>query len=788
MADAATGTAGDLNTDALQGADHAPRMLLVLTGSFTTVAVLLLPLAFAGQRYLQGEGRRAADGLLAAVAAYGTSFALGLWLADLAPRSMAGVLTPPVAGRMLVAGVTAPALGYLAPVVACMVTAGVAQRPRWAAGLTVLVGLDALTAVVGGYADALSVLLTLLIGWTVAYGTSYALGSPNARPTIEKLFVSLRQTGFQPTEAVRDPDTPPHGPHHYLVRQEDGLPELDVSVLDWEASAAGFFHRSWLRLRLRTAPQRRSLRSLRGALKQEALLSFAAQAAGVRTRRLLATTDLGPDAALAVYERLTGRTFDRLGAEELDGPRPGDALLADIWQQLQLLHTRRIAHRNLEPAALLIDRDHAVHLVNLEDGDIAAGDLALRMDVAQLLTTVALRVGPARAVASAFAVLGPDRVGSAVPLLQPLALSRSTRIAVKAYPGEPDGEPAPEPGGEPGVGRWDLLARIRDEILRAQPQAPVQPMRLERLRPRTLFSAVGGAVAGYYLLLQFLSKDDNPLTTLTQAQPGWIALAALAALLGYAAATMSFVGFVPERLNLPRATLLQLAGSFANLVAPSGLGGMTVNTRFLQRTGIAPRKAIASVGAGQAVGLVLHLLLLMVFGFLASGGYASSLAPSADLLTGLLVAAVLVMVAASIPVVRGWTAARLQPLFAGVVPRLLDLLQHPAKLAVGVVGQLLVSLTSIACLYSCALALGEHPGFAAVATATLIGGAIGAAAPTPGGIGGMETALSLALAQATGLPLATALTSVLLYRLLTFWLPVLPGWLALVWLQRRHAL
>ena len=35
---------------------------------------------------------------------------------------------------------------------------------------------------------------------------------------------------------------------------------------------------------------------------------------------------------------------------------------------------------------------------------------------------------------------------------------------------------------------------------------------------------------------------------------------------------------------------------------------------------------------------------------------------------------------------------------------------------------------------------------------------------------------------------AEALPPVLLFRVLTFWLPVLPGWLSLVWLQHRKAL
>jgi glycosyltransferase 2 family protein len=38
---------------------------------------------------------------------------------------------------------------------------------------------------------------------------------------------------------------------------------------------------------------------------------------------------------------------------------------------------------------------------------------------------------------------------------------------------------------------------------------------------------------------------------------------------------------------------------------------------------------------------------------------------------------------------------------------------------------------------------------------------------------------------AAGLPQHTAVPTVFLYRLLTFWLPLAPGWVALHWLKRE---
>jgi hypothetical protein len=57
---------------------------------------------------------------------------------------------------------------------------------------------------------------------------------------------------------------------------------------------------------------------------------------------------------------------------------------------------------------------------------------------------------------------------------------------------------------------------------------------------------------------------------------------------------------------------------------------------------------------------------------------------------------------------------------------------------------------------------------------------------TPGGLGVAEGTLSLALI-ATGLSAGQALAAVLLYRLASFWLVALAGWLVLLWLHRaRH--
>jgi uncharacterized protein (TIRG00374 family) len=118
--------------------------------------------------------------------------------------------------------------------------------------------------------------------------------------------------------------------------------------------------------------------------------------------------------------------------------------------------------------------------------------------------------------------------------------------------------------------------------------------------------------------------------------------------------------------------------------------------------------------------------------------------------------------------------------------RLADLLTRPTRLAQAVTGGLALNAAYIAALWCAVHAFHAPIGFSGAAVVYLTGAAIGSIAPTPGGLGAVEVALSTGLA-AIGVPSTAAVSGVLLFRLATFWLPVPLGWLALRLLQRHDA-
>jgi glycosyltransferase 2 family protein len=494
-------------------------------------------------------------------------------------------------------------------------------------------------------------------------------------------------------------------------------------------------------------------------LDHAALQSYASQAAGAPVPRLEAVTAVGPDAAALAYARIEGMTFSELGGALTDKD------LESAWRAIRTLHDADISHRALHAEHLLRDPNGGVWLLDPEEGSIGAGDVAERLDLAELLCTLAMLTDPDRAVASGRRVLGNARLAKALPVLQPVALTAVTRRAIKR--------------------RKDVLVTLRESLEELSPDGPVEAINVERLRPRTILTVIAGTVAAYILLIQLGQID---LVTLVTQANWWIAgIALLLSAATYVGAAMSVEGFVPERLNFLRTMQAQLAASFATLVSPPTLGAVGVNVRYLQRNGVHPALAAASIGVSQIMAFVMHLLLVIGFGVIAGTQQDLSVSPPAwAVVIGVIFVVVLVSVF-FIPWTRRWAQQRVRPILSQVGPRLLTLAQTPSKLITGIGGFLVLNLGYCLCLLACVRAFGGGGEWAAICVVYLVGATVGQVAPTPGGLGAVEAALTAGLAG-VGVDGGIALSAVLLFRIFTFWLPTIPGWFSFNDLIKRGML
>ena len=149
-----------------------------------------------------------------------------------------------------------------------------------------------------------------------------------------------------------------------------------------------------------------------------------------RTPALRAFATADPNGYVLAYEAIEGRSLDRLDPSEVS-----DAVLAAIWDLVGQLRDHRVAHRDLRLAnTFLVDDGHA-WLIDFGFSEVAASDLLLANDVAELMASSSVYVGAERAVTNAAASVDRSTLADAHDRLHPWALSGATRTALKARPG-----------------------------------------------------------------------------------------------------------------------------------------------------------------------------------------------------------------------------------------------------------------------------------------------------------------------------------------------------------------
>jgi uncharacterized membrane protein YbhN (UPF0104 family) len=186
------------------------------------------------------------------------------------------------------------------------------------------------------------------------------------------------------------------------------------------------------------------------------------------------------------------------------------------------------------------------------------------------------------------------------------------------------------------------------------------------------------------------------------------------------------------------------------------------------------------VQVSQFVVTVLLLVGLVIF----TGSGALVELPSPAVLITLAGVALAVVATLLVPPVRRWGLGFVGPRLRQVWPRLAQMLSHPGRLALGVAGNLIMTLGYIIALWCCLVAFGESLSLVDIALVNLVGNAIGALIPTPGGLGGVEGALTAGL-TAGGVPATIAFSATILYRLCTYWGRVPIGWVAMRYLERK---
>jgi undecaprenyl-diphosphatase len=228
---------------------------------------------------------------------------------------------------------------------------------------------------------------------------------------------------------------------------------------------------------------------------------------------------------------------------------------------------------------------------------------------------------------------------------------------------------------------------------------------------------------------------------------------------------------------------VQVACSFANRVTPAGTGGLGLNERYLERRGIGRSTAIGAVSANALAGALVHFVgTMLALAFLGSAGIGGVPVPPA---WWFLVGSLGVFVVLGAVILLRPVRQRVVVPVARAGSELARCVKQPGRAAELFGGSAGVTAGNALALATALQCFGVHAPLARVILVYLGGSAVASVSPTPGSLGAVEAAL-LAGLVGTGVAAGPALAGVLAFRLVTFWLPTIPGVWALHLVQRQR--
>src|SRR5450759_2329584 len=130
--------------------------------------------------------------------------------------------------------------------------------------------------------------------------------------------------------------------------------------------------------------------------------------------------------------------------------------------------------------------------------------------------------------------------------------------------------------------------------------------------------------------------------------------------------------------------------------------------RLLTRRKVPAPLAVATVALVQVSSVVVTVVGLVILSLITGSEGTLAALPSRSMLIGVIVTTTVVALAMIVPRVRTWALGRLRPLVRQTWPRLAQVLSQPWRLALGVLGNLLLTGAYVGAFDSTLRAFGQH--------------------------------------------------------------------------------
>jgi glycosyltransferase 2 family protein len=603
-------------------------------------------------------------------------------------------------------------------------------------------------------------LVGLAVGWFVGALVVLVVGTPALEVPLDGAVRAMGKCGFRVSglRVVR-----PAGPGALVLAATAWDPdataptEATIELYGPHQRSGGALLQLWRKLRLRRSETAPLVASMRRAVEHRALMAIAIGDVGVANTSTIAVASLDRGWMLYAHKPVRGTPLD-----ECAKATP----VARAWESLRILNDHQISHGDLRADEITVDGG-TVLFGGFGTAEYGATDTQLQSDIAALLVTTSALYDAESAVRAAIEAFGKDAV-----------LTASRRLTKSAVP-----KRIRQSMADAGA----VISGARAEVKRQTGADQIKTETITRFTRRQVIQLVL-LVALVYVAYPFISTLPTFFSEVSRANWWWALLGLLISALTYVGAAAALWASADESVSFWRLSVAQAASTFAATTTPAGVGGLALSTRYLQKGGgLSAVRATTAVALQQSVQVIMHLVLLVLFSTVAGASMdLSHFVPDATVLY--LIAGVALGIVGTfllVPRLRRWLATDLRPRLKELGNDLVEVAREPKRLGLIVLGCAGTTLGAALALWTSVEAFGGGATFVTCTVVTMVGGTLASAAPTPGGIGAVEAALIGGLA-AFGIPAAVGVPSVLLYRVLTCWLPVFVGWPVMRWLTENE--
>jgi uncharacterized protein (TIRG00374 family) len=312
-------------------------------------------------------------------------------------------------------------------------------------------------------------------------------------------------------------------------------------------------------------------------------------------------------------------------------------------------------------------------------------------------------------------------------------------------------------------------------------------------------------VSIYFLFPRLVGLGDA-VGKLDDADPVWIGVAILFSIASYATYIALFkavVGGDALKLTWGETYQINMAGVAATLLfSAGGAGGVALTWWSLKKAGMQRRDIARRMVAFISLHYAFYPLALIVFGLLLRTGVVNGENSVELTIIPAAVAGILLVVGAAITLIPGDLEARLMPHahgeqtrsfieWAARIPETLGdgfrfalrLFTHPREGGLAVIGAAGFWAFSIGVLWASFHSLGIHVPLAVVVQGFFLGMVANLFPLAPAGVGAVDAGMIGAFVL-FGLPEETVFPAILIFRLVSFWMPIPPG--AVAFFQLRN--